>query len=113
MMNETQKNNSYSSTLTALNNIPAAWSNQFDSPDKLSLVFGVNEGGLLTVNGKTLLYAPVEQVDVDSIYVDVEWVGFAVRNGCFYDFKIEWTAGSGAHPHVSQLRLNVPMEHIA
>ena len=113
MMNELKNNNTYSSILSALNEIPAEWSNQFDSPDKLALAFDVNESGLLTVNGKTLLYAPVELVDTESIYVDVEWVGFSVRNGCSYDFKVEWLSGRSAHPHVTRLRLNVPMEHIA
>lgn len=114
MMNETLKYvNNASSILPDLNALASAWSNQFDSPPELTLVFDVNENGLLTVNGKALMYAPAEQVDADSIYVDVEWVGFSVHNGCSYDFKIQWSADAGAHPHVSHLQCKVPMEHIA
>lgn len=114
MMKDTLKyENSTSNILPALNAIASAWSNQFDSPPELALVFDVNKEGLLTFNGKTLMYAPVDQVDEDSIYVDVEWVGFSVCNGCSYDFKIEWLSAPGSHPHVSNLQFNLPIEYIA
>lgn len=114
MMNETLKyETNASSILPALNALASAWSNQFDSPPELALVFDVNENGFLTVNGNTLMYAPAEQVDADSIYVDVEWVGFSVHNGASYDFKVQWSAENGATPHVSQMQINVPMEQSA
>ena len=72
------------------NSLVQEWAGQFENPpQKLPLVFTVNESGMLCGNGTVLFFA--KQLAPDSLEYDFEEISLSSVTGDRFVFGIQWS----------------------
>lgn len=74
--------------LDALNEIGPEWAGQFEHEPVFPLVFSLTVSGDLTLNGD--LVCPLEDVDISTIFIDIEFFGFYTLDGREIRFTVDW-----------------------
>lgn len=85
----TNENPALTQIMSTLNSIEAAWNKQFESAPHTQICFTVSNLGTLCLNDVPL-NIPALDVDVDTIFVDVEHFGFRTRNADTCDVRVLW-----------------------
>lgn len=74
--------------LEVLNELGPTWIRQFERQPRLSVFFSVSGTGILMLNDEEV--CPVEDVDLSTIFVDVESFGFFTQTGEEIRFYVDW-----------------------